>query len=125
MIGEIITYAGSTNPNPSQWLLCDGASLLRATYTDLFNVIGTTYGSVDGTHFSLPDMRGRTPVGAGSGSGLTPRAIGDSFGAETVTLTTAEIPAHTHSDAGHSHSESTAVASLAICLSIKPHCKLK
>jgi len=112
MIGEIVPFAGSINPNPSQWLLCDGASLLRTTYTELFDVIGTAYGSVDGTHFSLPDMRGRTPVGAGSGSGLTTRAIGDSFGAEDITLITAEIPSHSHTDTGHSHTEVTAVPSL-------------
>jgi len=86
VVGEIVTFAGATNPNPSQWLLCDGASLDRMTYTDLFNVIGVTYGSVDSTHFNLPDMRGRTPVAAGSGSGLTPRAIGDIFGEETHTV---------------------------------------
>jgi len=112
MIGEIIAFAGSTNPNPSQWLPCDGASLERTTYTDLFNVIGTTYGSVDGTHFNLPDMRGRTPVAAGSGSGLTPRAIGDVFGEETHTLTNAEAPSHIHTDTGHAHVEGNSTPTL-------------
>lgn len=76
VIGEIVTFAGSTNPNPGQWLLCDGASLDRATYTELFTCIGTTYGSVDSSHFNLPDLRGRTIVGVGTGSGLTPAPWG-------------------------------------------------
>ena len=112
VVGEIVTFAGSTNPNPTQWLACDGASLLRATYTELFDVIGTTYGSVDSTHFNLPDMRGRTPVAAGTGSGLTPRALGDSFGEESHTLTVAESPSHIHTDTGHTHVEGNATPTL-------------
>lgn len=64
----------TTASAPTNWLLCDGSSLLRAgTYAGLFAVIGTTYGAVDGTHFTLPDMRGRFPLGvaaAGTGSVL-------------------------------------------------------
>lgn len=96
MIGEIVTYAGITNPFPTMWLDCDGASLLRADYPDLFNVIGTTYGAVDGTHFSLPDLRGRAIVDAGTGSGLSARSLGDSLGEETHTLSQAEMPSHSH-----------------------------
>jgi len=107
LIGEIVTFAGSSNPS-ANFLPCDGASILRADYPDLFTVIGTTYGAVDGTHFNVPDLRGRSPVGAGTGSGLTNRALGSTFGSETVTLTTAEIPAHAHTDAGHAHAEGTA-----------------
>lgn len=96
MIGEIVTYAGSTNPYPTMWLDCDGSSLLRADYPDLFTVIGTTYGSADSTHFNLPDLRGRAIVDAGTGSGLSTRALGDSFGEQDHTLITAEIPSHSH-----------------------------
>jgi microcystin-dependent protein len=69
VVGEITMYAGVGAP--VGWLVCDGRSdLLRTEYPDLFSVIGTTYGAVDGTHFSLPDLRVRVPVGAGSGMGV-------------------------------------------------------
>jgi len=108
MIGEIILFAADTSPSPN-WLACDGASLLRADYPDLFAVIGTAFGSADGSHFSVPDLRGRAMVGVGTGASLTPRALGDNFGEETHTLITAEIPSHTHLDTGHTHVEGIAV----------------
>lgn len=64
--GAVVPYAGAAAP--TGFLLCDGSSLLRATYADLFTAIGTTYGSADGTHFTLPDLRSRVPVGAGTGT---------------------------------------------------------
>jgi len=97
MVGEIIPYAGSSSPLLG-WLVCDGSSVLRADYPDLFTVIGTVYGTVDGTHFNLPDLRGRTALGMGTGSGLTPRALGDQVGEETHQLNTAELAAHSHSE---------------------------
>jgi len=108
LIGEIVQWAGTTNPYPGKWLDCDGSSLLRSAYPDLFSAIGTTYGAVDGTHFNLPDLRGRAVVDTGTGSGLTPRALGDVFGEETHTLTAAESASHSHTDSGHTHSEGTA-----------------
>jgi len=95
MIGEIIAYAGPTSPD-SRWLPCDGSSLLRVDYPDLFNVIGTVYGAADSSHFSVPDLCGRTAVGLGTGSGLSPRSLGDSFGEETHVLTTGELASHSH-----------------------------
>lgn len=106
--GSITMYGGATAP--TGYLLCDGTSYLRATYPDLFTVISTTYGSVDGTHFNVPDMRGRTPVGVGTGTGggssgtglptggssLTAVSRATWKGEETHTLITAEIPAHNH-----------------------------
>lgn len=59
--GMIAPYGGSTAP--TGWLLCDGSSYLRASYTSLFAVLGTAYGSADGTHFNVPDLRGRNPIG--------------------------------------------------------------
>lgn len=97
MIGEVICFASDTSPN-TNWLSCDGASLLRADYPDLFAVIGTTFGAIDGTHFSLPDLQGRAPIGDGTGSGLTPHALGDSFGEEDHVLTVGELASHNHSD---------------------------
>jgi len=107
VIGEIIPFAGPTSPS-ARWLLCDGASLLRSDYPDLFGVIGTTYGAADGTHFNIPDLRGRIPVGVGSGPGLSTYALGDTGGEETHVLTIGELAAHNHSDSGHSHTESAA-----------------
>jgi len=106
LIGEIVTFAGSASPS-ANFLQCDGASLLRADYPDLFAVIGTTYGSVDSAHFSIPDLRGRAPIGDGTGSGLTPRALGDSFGEEEHVLSVGELAAHSHTDSGHAHTEGT------------------
>lgn len=95
LIGQIITFAGSSSPG-SLWLACDGSSYVRADYPELFAIIGTTYGSVDGSHFNLPDLRGRAGVGSGQASGLTNRPLGSSFGAEQHTLTVDEMPAHSH-----------------------------
>lgn len=92
--GMIIPFGGATLPEG--WLDCDGASVLRATYPTLFSAIGTAWGSVDGTHFTLPDLRGRAPIGAGQGAGLTNRALAATGGAETHDLDTSEMPIHDH-----------------------------
>jgi len=108
VIGEIINFAGSSSPDP-KWLMCDGSSLVRADYPDLFAVIGVTYGSVDSSHFNIPDLRGRVGMGSGTGSGLSSRALGSVGGEETHTLVTSETPSHSHSDTGHTHSEGAAL----------------
>ncbi len=92
--GFIQMFAGSTAP--TGWLLCNGAAVSRTTYAKLFDVIGTTYGAGDGsTTFNLPDLRDRFPVGSGSTYALNAKG-----GANTVTLTTNTIPAHTHGKSG-------------------------
>lgn len=108
-VGFIVPYAGSVAPDGA--LLCDGASYLRTDYAALFAIIGTAFGATDSTHFSVPDLRGRTAVGNGSGPGLTPRSIGVALGEETHTLTVSELAAHTHTDLGHVHAESVAAPS--------------
>ncbi len=87
-------FAG--NYAPEAWAFCDGSMLSVNTYTALFSVIGTKYGGDGVSTFALPDLRGRIPLGVGTGLNLTPRLLGNSGGTETVTLTTAELPAHTH-----------------------------
>jgi microcystin-dependent protein len=62
--GTVFPFAGTSAP--TGYLICDGSSLLRASYVDLFGAIGTTWGAVDGTHFTLPDLRGRVSVGVGT-----------------------------------------------------------
>ena len=104
--GGMQMYAGATAP--SGWLICDGSAVSRTTYSDLFTIIGTTFGVGNGsTTFNIPDMRGRTPIGAGTGTGLTARTLAGTGGAESVTLTSAQsgLPAHNHgiTDSGHIH----------------------
>jgi len=78
------------------WLKCDGRSVSRTTYALLFAVIGTSFGSADSNSFNLPDCRGRILGTIGQGSGLTNRTLGTSTGEENHTLTTSEMPAHSH-----------------------------
>lgn len=102
-VGASITPVGSAifsfSPSAgSFYLLADGTEVSRTTYPALFAAIGTLFGAGDGvTTFGLPDMRGRVPIGAGTGAGLTNRDINVKYvGTETHTMTVAEMPAHTH-----------------------------
>jgi microcystin-dependent protein len=101
--GSIMQYAGATAP--TGYLLCDGSAVSRTTYSALFAVTNTTYGVGDGsTTFNLPNMQSRLPIGAGTGSGLTLRTRGTTYGTETFTLVAGNIPSLTSSNAGsHSH----------------------
>jgi len=94
LIGLIIMFGG--NFAPRGWAFCDGQLLPIATNEALFSILGTTYGGDGRTTFALPDLRGRAPIHAGTGSGLTPRDIGEYSGEEDVTLISTEMPAHTH-----------------------------
>lgn len=93
-IGEIRMFAG--NFAPAGWAKCEGQLLPIAQNTALFSLLGTTYGGDGQTTFALPDLRGRVPMGDGSGPGLTPRILGETAGSETNTLTIAQMPAHNH-----------------------------
>lgn len=101
-----------TTTAPSGWLLANGDAVSRTTYSTLFAAVGTTYGAGNGsTTFNLPDLRGRLPMGVGTGVGLnasgtgvtsgtamTARALGAWFGEETHLLTTSELASHTHAN---------------------------
>jgi len=100
MIGQLVPYAGDASP-ADNLIVCDGRSLLIADYTDLYVVCGEMYGAVDADHFNIPDMRGRVPMGAGQGAGLSDWSVGDSVGVEVVVITENEMPAHVHSTHGH------------------------
>lgn len=92
--GAIIPWAATTAP--PNWLLCDGSAVSRTTYSSLFAVIGTTYGTGNGsTTFNLPDLRGRVPVGRDAGQ-TEFDVLGETGGAKTHTLSINEIPSHTH-----------------------------
>jgi microcystin-dependent protein len=88
-VGTVQMFAGATAP--TGWLLCDGSAVSQTDYADLFSVIGVTYGNPGGGNFNLPDFRGRTPIGVGTGVGLTARALADSGGVE-VTDPTGRYP---------------------------------
>jgi len=94
LIGEIKMFAG--NFAPRGWAFCDGQLLSISQFQSLFSILGTTYGGDGVTTFALPDLRGRTPIHAGHGPGLTSRQLGEKGGSETVILTINEMPAHTH-----------------------------
>jgi len=93
-VGEIMFFGG--NFAPIGWALCDG-QLLSTQNDALFSLLGTIYGGDGRTTFAVPDMRGRFPVHQGTGPGLSPHQLGQKAGAETVTLTTNQIPDHSHS----------------------------
>lgn len=93
-IGQILMFGG--NFAPRGWALCDGQLLEISQYTALFSLLGTTYGGDGRTTFALPDFRGRAPIHAGTGPGLTTRKLGERSGEENVILNALEIPSHTH-----------------------------
>lgn len=114
-IGSIILW--STNIAPTDWLNCDGSEVLIADYPELYDVIGTTYGSGDGsTTYNLPDFRSRVAIGIGQGTGLTDRVLASVGGEETHVLLAGELGHHAHgipagqfnhdhtiADPGHAH----------------------
>ena len=93
-IGQIMMVPYSFVPR--NWAECNGQVLSIAQNSALFSLIGTQYGGDGVTTFGLPDLRGRVPLGVGSGPGLTTTTMGEKKGTETNTLTTAQLPAHNH-----------------------------
>jgi len=98
-VGEIRMFAG--NFAPAGWMFCEGQLLPIAENETLFNLIGTTYGGDGQSTFALPDLRGRVPLHFGNGFTLAETA-----GVETVTLTVAQIPAHSHPALATNNSQS-------------------
>ena len=88
-VGEIRMFAG--NFNPAGWMFCEGQLLPIAENETLFQLIGTTYGGDGDSTFALPDLRGRIPIHQGPGF-----ALAEAGGVEEITLTTAQMPAHSH-----------------------------
>ena len=88
-VGEIRMFAG--NFAPAGWMFCEGQLLPISENETLFQLIGTTYGGDGQSTFALPDLRGRLPLHQGNGS-----VLAETGGAEEITLTVQQIPAHTH-----------------------------
>jgi microcystin-dependent protein len=93
-LGEIMLFAGTFAPRG--YALCNGQLLSISQNTALFSLLGTTYGGNGQTTFALPDLQGRFPLHAGSGPSLTSHQLGQQGGSENTTLTTAQLPSHTH-----------------------------
>jgi microcystin-dependent protein len=93
-IGEIQLFG--FNFNPRGWAFANGATLAISQNTALFSLIGTIYGGNGQTTFQLPNFAGRAGNQQGQGPGLSPRSLGQTFGANTVTLTSNQIPQHNH-----------------------------
>ena len=88
-VGEIRMFAG--NFAPAGWMFCEGQLLPISENETLFNLIGTTYGGDGQSTFALPDLQGRIPINQGLGF-----ILAETGGAEEITLTAQQIPAHSH-----------------------------
>lgn len=88
-VGEVRLFGG--NFAPAGWMFCDGQLVPISEYETLFNLIGTTYGGDGEATFAMPDLRGRVPLHQGNGF-----IMGETGGAEQVTVTVTQLPAHTH-----------------------------
>ncbi|MGD0270595.1 MAG: tail fiber protein [Candidatus Sulfotelmatobacter sp.] len=97
-IGEIRLFGGTFAP--AGWSFCNGATMSIQQNDALYNLIGTTYGGNGQTTFNLPDLQGRVPVHQGQGAGLQNYVLGQKGGAQTVTLTVAQLPSHPHTAVG-------------------------
>lgn len=102
-IGAVLEYAGATLPIGFLW--ADGSLVSRTTYAGLFAAIGTVHGVGDGaTTFGIPNRKGRVAVGRDSGQ-TEFDVLGETGGAKTHTLTTGEMPTHSHTQNSHSHAD--------------------
>jgi microcystin-dependent protein len=93
-VGEIRMFGGNFAPNG--WMLCEGQSLPISENETLFQLIGTTYGGDGEETFNLPNLASRVPIHMGTGPAGTTYQIGEAGGVESVTLTTQQIPVHSH-----------------------------
>ncbi len=111
-IGQIMAFGG--NFAPQGWAFCDGSLLPISQYDALFSLIGTTFGGDGQTTFALPDLRGRAPLHQGQGPGLSNYVLGQSGGAQEVTLTVGQLPSHSHPAMGNSGAGTSASPSGAV-----------
>lgn len=93
-VAEVTMFA--FNFPPTGWAFCDGQLLPISQNTALFSLLGTNYGGDGKSTFGLPDIQGMAVVGQGQGPGLSPYFVGETTGAETVTLLSTEMASHNH-----------------------------
>jgi microcystin-dependent protein len=93
-VGEIRMFGG--NFAPAGWAYCNGQLIPISENDILFTLIGTTYGGDGQSTFALPDLQGRVPLHAGTGKDGITYTLGEKAGVESVTLTTQQMPTHTH-----------------------------
>jgi microcystin-dependent protein len=103
MIGAVFPYASASPPNFT--LTCDGTTYLRTDYPDLYSVLDSAF-IVDADHFSVPDLRGYTVVGANAPIGLS-LPVASQIGEIEVLLDVSTLPTHSHTSAPHTHAEGT------------------
>ena len=94
ILGQILTFGGTFAPQG--YMLCAGQLLAIAQYDALYSLIGTTYGGDGVNTFQLPDLRSRVPIHMGQGPRTSAYVIGQKAGVEGITLSVAQMPAHTH-----------------------------
>lgn len=111
-IAEIRMFAG--NFAPKNWAYCNGQILQISTNSALFSLLGTTYGGNGTVTFALPNMQSRVAVGTGTGPGLSNYQLGEMTGTESNTLTTANLPSHTHAIGGAAKMLTTTAAANAL-----------
>ena len=111
-IGTITIFSGSTIPE--NYLVCDGSAISRHDYSELFSVIGDTYGSGDGsTTFNLPNMMENVPVGTSQN-----HALGETGGASGITLIEDNLPLHSHIIPKHGHANNIVLNTTSLSHSI-------
>lgn len=93
-IGEISIFAGTYSPR--NWAFCEGQLMAITQYQSLYAILGTNFGGDGRTTMGLPDLRGRSVVGVGQGTGLSNRYLGQAGGYESVILAENQLPSHTH-----------------------------
>jgi microcystin-dependent protein len=98
-LAEIRMFGG--NFAPFQWALCNGAIMPISQNTALFSLLGTNFGGNGTSTFGLPNLQDNVPLGAGNGAGLSQYVVGEQVGQTTVTLTTPEMPQHSHQVSGN------------------------
>lgn len=113
-LGTILAWA--PNFAPLYWEFCRGQLLNVSMYQALFSLLGNTYGGDGRTTFALPNLCGRVIVGTGQGTGTSVYSMGMTGGAETVTLSAAQIPIHSHAIPASGNPGSTGIPSSGVCL---------